>query len=78
MLLLWFKGLDPAERLSHPLAELHCVCWEGGAGVGVGVCLTPELIYTCLFPLGLVFYFIAVYQYMLSHIILHESQVRKS
>lgn len=21
-----FKGLDPVERLSHPPAELHCVC----------------------------------------------------
>lgn len=68
MLLLWFKGLDPVGGLSHPPAELQCVCvclcWGGS------VCLTPELIYSdFLLDLSSVLsQWTAVYLCMLSHV----------
>lgn len=46
-----FKGLDPAEGLSHPPTELHCVC--GGACT----CVSDTGADLYMLPPGLIFSF---------------------
>lgn len=56
MLLLWFKGLDPVGGLSHPPAELQCVC----VSLLGRVCVSNTRADLFRLPPGFVFCFIPV------------------